>query len=83
MNPLDVQSDIREYDVLVGGGRPQMPDPTYGRHGNSFREGRTVRGRPTQVIDQSVEAEVLYYMVFDLETGAISVEHPPDECESP
>ena len=74
MNPLDVQNDIREFDILMHGGAPQVPAPVFGRGQNAFRQGRTARAAPVDLFEgDGIEDETLYYIVFDCTTGVFSM----------
>ena len=73
MNPLDVQNDIREYDILMHGGAPQVPAPVFGREPKAYRQGRTARCQPMEFVDDGGEEETLYYIVFDCSTGGVAI----------
>jgi hypothetical protein len=74
MNSHDVQIDIREYDILLYGGMPRVPDPVYGQEQNTYREVSSVRPRPKLSLCQPDDAKVISWMVFNFETGEISIE---------
>ncbi len=79
MNPLNLQTSIREYDILISGGMPQVPDPVYGREPKTFRQGRNLRPRSTEPTDVSDDCEPLFKIELDLDTGKLTIVTSGDE----
>ena len=75
MNPIDVQGDIREYDILMDGGTPKVPDAVFGRGVKAHRQARSTRPKSSVKTSREGEGEVICTLSYDANTGSLKVIH--------
>lgn len=82
MNPIDVQSDIREYDILMDGGSPKVPDAVYGRGVKAHRQARSTRPRSSAKTSREGEGKIICSLMYDANTGGLKIVHTDAPSES-
>ncbi len=78
MNPVDIQDEIRNLEIILSGGSPVRPAADYGKGEVGHFDGVKARNPSVEPIPatDSVRPEVIWESYVIAETGEMTVQQP-------